>query len=110
MPRDAVRTNRFITHVKMLMEYRCPLKKLRLYDQKHVVSNNCQVENTETNQRTEIYEHKIDTSSDGTSVPMRMFKALYPHTRITDLDKSIDKKMYHTRTITEEYCKWSYAR
>ena len=34
----------------------------------------------------------IDTGSDDNLMPIRMFKVLYPNTKITDLNRSIEKR------------------
>ena len=43
-------------------------------------------------QRTELCKCKMDKGSDGNLMPTRMFKMLYPNTKIMNLNKLIDKK------------------
>ena len=39
-----------------------------------------------TSQRNEIYKYKIDTTTDGNFIPIRMFQTLYPNTQIMDFN------------------------
>ena len=43
-------------------------------------------------------------------MPIRMFKALYPNTKRTDQNNTIDKKEYNMHTVTHVYYKLDYAR
>ena len=61
---------------------------------------------TKTIQRTELCKYETDTVSDGSLMPIRMIKVLYPNTKTTDVNKSIGKKYC---TIIYEYHKWEYA-
>ena len=46
---------------------------------------------TKSNKKRETFEYKIDTGSDGSLIPIRMYKMLFPHTNITELNKFIEK-------------------
>ena len=60
--------------------------------------------------KMEMYEHKIDTGSDGNIMPINMFKMLFPHTKITDLNKSIDRKRILCTYNSHAYQKkWEHA-
>ena len=61
---------------------------------------------TKTNQRTEVCEYRIDASSDGNLMPIRMLKVLYPNTKLIDLNKSVDKRVMFQNKIMHAYHKW----
>ena len=50
-------------------------------------------------------ECKIDTGSSGNLIPIKIFKALYPTIKITDLNKSIDKH-YYAHKVTNKCVYW----
>ena len=50
---------------------------------------------SKTSQQTGFCGYKIDTSIHSNVMPIEMFKALYPDTKVTDLNKPIDKKIMY---------------
>ena len=38
-------------------------------------------------------KYKIDIGSDGNLLPIKLFRGLFPHTRITDFNKSMVRKI-----------------
>ena len=46
---------------------------------------------TKSSQRKDTCKYKIDTGSDGNLMPIRMYKMLFPHTNINELNKAINK-------------------
>ena len=58
---------------------------------------------TKTGQRTELCKYKTDRSSDGNLLSIRMLKVLYPNTKITDLNKSIDKTKNTENIVIHSY-------
>ena len=74
------------------------LMKLR-HQQKKWCSNNCKTWK-KSNQKEEMCEYKINTGSDGNIMPIKMSKALFPHTIITDKNKSKYRKILHAYNIS----------
>ena len=51
---------------------------------------------TKSSKKVDTYKYSKDTGSDGNVRPTRMFKMLFPHTTIYELNKSINnKKVLH---------------
>ena len=44
-------------------------------------------------QKVDTCEYKIDTDSDGNLMPIRMYKVLFLHKNISDLNKSVKRKI-----------------
>ena len=49
---------------------------------------------TKSSQKVQMYKFKVDTGSNSNLWPSKVFKLLFPHSKITDLNKSIDKIIY----------------
>ena len=64
---------------------------------------------TKSSQKADRCEHKIDTGSDGNLLTTRMYKDLFLHTDINDLNKSISQKFCCMPLISHAYHKWVYA-
>ena len=46
---------------------------------------------TKSGQNLEMCQYEIGTNNDGNLMPIEMFKALFPYTKITDLSASVDR-------------------
>ena len=54
---------------------------------------------------------QMDAASDGSLLPIKMFKILFPDSKIADLNKSIDKKKYYSvHTKVNVYHKVAFAK
>ena len=54
--------------------------------------------------------YKIDTGSDDSLMPIKIFKVLFSVTKIANLNKSIDMKIMYVHTTIHLYHKWVYEK
>ena len=64
---------------------------------------------TKSNQTITMYKYKIDTGNAGKLIPIKMFKVLFPNTKIANLSPLIRKWCY-IHTVTHAYHTWAYVR